>query len=306
MSGQAPGQLDAGGSEGGQVEGAVVGSADQLERGFVAGGDRVRRLVDGAVEAADALQPPVDVHAAVAARQSGVTADGEDDVPSGVGEFVGELHPGGRGADDQHAAGRQRGRAAVGRRSDLGDGGVEVVGDGRDGGLVAPAGGDHDVAGPPGLARGDDVEAVVDAGEVDDGAVFSHGSGRGVGVALEVGGDLGGGHVAVGVGAGVGPAGQAAHPVRGQQAQGVPALAAPALGDSAALEHDVVDAPVAEAAAGGEAGLAGADDDGVGDGHGRSWVTRGCRGPAGGVGPPAGSAGMVSRRRPRSRPGRRW
>ena len=104
------------------------GRPTELQRGLVAGGDRVRRLVDGAVEAADALQPPVDVHAAVAARQPAVAADGEDDVTAGAGELVGELHAGGRGADDQHTAGRQRVRAAIGRRRDLGDGAVEVVG----------------------------------------------------------------------------------------------------------------------------------------------------------------------------------
>ena len=86
----------------------MVGPADELQRGFVAGGDRVGQLVDGAVEAADALQPPEDVHPAVAARHAGVAADGEHDVTSGVGQLVGELHAGGRGADHEHAAVRQR------------------------------------------------------------------------------------------------------------------------------------------------------------------------------------------------------
>ena len=113
------------------------------------------------------------------------------------------------------------------------------------------------------VARGDHVEAVVAAVEVHDGAVLDHGSRARLGVALEEVGDLGGGHEAVDVSSGVGPAGQAAHPVRGQQAQGVPAFAAPPLGDPAALEHDVVDAAVGEAAADRQAGLAGADDDGV-------------------------------------------
>ena len=68
-------------------------------------------------------------------------------------------------------------------------------------------------------------------------------------------------HVAVGIGAVVAKARQAALPVGREQPQRVPALAPPGVRHLAALEHDVVDRPVGEEAARGEAGVPGADDD---------------------------------------------
>jgi hypothetical protein len=72
--------------------------------GLVAGRDGVRDFVDGAVEGAEPLQPPEDVHPPVVAWEAGVAADREHDGPSVVGQLVGELHTGRRRADDQHAA----------------------------------------------------------------------------------------------------------------------------------------------------------------------------------------------------------
>ena len=73
--------------------------------------------------------------------------------------------------------------------------------------------------------------------------------------------DLGHRHEAVGIGAVVAIAGQAALPVRRQQPQRVPALAAPGVRHLAALEHDVIDRALAEAAARRQPGVPGADDD---------------------------------------------
>ena len=73
--------------------------------------------------------------------------------------------------------------------------------------------------------------------------------------------DLGHRHVAVGIRAVVAIAGQPALPVRREQPQRVPALAAPGVRDLAALEHDVIDRALGEAAARREPGVAGADDD---------------------------------------------
>ena len=56
---------------------------------------------------AELIQPPEDVASAVAARQSRVTTDRQRDLPSGALNLVGELHAGGRSADDEDAAGRQ-------------------------------------------------------------------------------------------------------------------------------------------------------------------------------------------------------
>ena len=57
-------------------------------------------------------------------------------------------------------------------------------------------------------------------------------------------------------------AGQPTLPVRGQQAQRIPPLAAPGVRHLTALEHDVIDRALAEAAARRESGVPGADDDG--------------------------------------------
>ena len=76
--------------------------------------------------------------------------------------------------------------------------------------------------------------------------------------------DLGHRHEAVGIVAVVAEAGQPALPVRREQAQRVPALGPPRVGDLAALEHHVVDRALGEAAAHRQPGVAGADDDGRG------------------------------------------
>ena len=68
----------------GEVDGPAVRAADELERGFVAGADRIGHLVDRLVEGADPIEPPEDVHPAVAAGQAAVGADGEHDVVTGA------------------------------------------------------------------------------------------------------------------------------------------------------------------------------------------------------------------------------
>ena len=68
-------------------------------------------------------------------------------------------------------------------------------------------------------------------------------------------------HVAVRIRPVVAMAREVALPVRGEQPQRVPAFVPPGVRHLAALEHDMVDRPLAEEVAGGEAGVAGADDD---------------------------------------------
>ena len=72
-------------------------------------------------------------------------------------------------------------------------------------------------------------------------------------VALEVGDDLVAGHEAVGVVAGVGPAREPHGPVRGDEAEAVPAIP-PRLADPAALQDDVVDPQARELVADRQAG----------------------------------------------------
>jgi hypothetical protein len=62
---------------------------------------------------------------------------------------------------------------------------------------------------------------------------------------------------------------QPVRPVRREQRERIPALAAPALADTAALEHDVVVPGFREEAAEGKPSLAAADDDRVDRVHGR-------------------------------------
>ena len=102
-----PYQADAVLLEGGEVERASVRPPDQLCGRLPPGQLAVAHLVDRRVEQAEAIEPPVDVHPAVAARHPGVAADGDRHVaPCGL-QLVGELHAGRRGSDDQHAAVRQ-------------------------------------------------------------------------------------------------------------------------------------------------------------------------------------------------------
>ncbi len=92
--------------------------------------------------------------------------------------------------------------------------------------------------------------------------------------------DLGGGHESVGVIAGVVVAGQPGLPVRGEQPQESPALGPPRVRHLTALEDDVVDRAFGEAAAHGQAGMAGPDDDGRGPHHSHasvSWSVRPAR-----------------------------
>ena len=72
--------------------------------------------------------------------------------------------------------------------------------------------------------------------------------------------DFAGGHESVRIRALVVKARQAALKVGREQAQRIPPLAPPRIGDVAALEHDVIDRPVGEKPARGEAGVAGPDD----------------------------------------------
>ena len=102
--------------ERGQVDVAVVLTADELQRALVAAPGRVGDLVDRLGERADLVEPPPDVHPPVAAGNPAVTADGEHDLPAGAGELVGDLDAGGGGAHDEHPARRGAG-PGCGRRS---------------------------------------------------------------------------------------------------------------------------------------------------------------------------------------------
>ena len=98
-------------------------------------------------------------------------------------------------------------------------------------------------------------------GDRCDGGVRAHRRGGHDGEARDELDHLAHRHVAVGIGAVVAIAGQAALPVGRQQPQRVPALAPPGVRHLAALEHHVIDRALAETSARRQAGVPGPDDD---------------------------------------------
>ncbi len=259
-------EVDTGALERGEVDRARAGPADQLQGRFPPGLAEIDHGVDRAVQGPDALQPPVDVHPAVGPREPGVTADSEGDVPSGGPQLGRQLCAGRGGADDQHAAGGEVIRTAVPVGGELVD--VQPLGHAGDEGSIAPAGGDDDVGAPPRAGGRVHVEGVAGAAHrLDRHAVLDRGAER-VGVPVEVAGEVGGGREAVLVGAGRAGAREDVEPVRGQQPQRVPRLAAPARPDLVALQHHVVVVGGGEVVTQRQPGLAGADHDGVDVRHG--------------------------------------
>jgi hypothetical protein len=104
-----------------------------------------------------------------------------------------------------------------------------------------------------GRAQDEGIALSLDAVNVH---AFAHR--RGVGIALEEGDDLVAGHEPVRIWPVVCAAGQLHRPVRGHEAEAVPAIA-PCLPDAPPLEHDVLDATGRELVARREPGRAPAD-----------------------------------------------
>ena len=100
------GELDARRGQRGQVEGAPLRRAHQLQRRQPPGPDQVLDLVVALVEDAQLVHPPVDVAAAVGPRHPHVVADRDGHRPPGPPQLVGDLHARRRGAHDQHRARR--------------------------------------------------------------------------------------------------------------------------------------------------------------------------------------------------------
>ena len=122
-AGEAPGELARRAAcSVGEVDVAVVGAADQLERRLAAGRDRVGHLVDRAVEACRCARATRRCPCPGSGAAGGCGCRRRARRRGRPGQLVGELDAGGRGADDEHAAVGQLRRVAVGRRRDLGDG----------------------------------------------------------------------------------------------------------------------------------------------------------------------------------------
>ena len=153
-------------------------------------------------------------------------------------------------------------RVAVAKRRQLLDGRRHRVRKARHRRPVTGAARQNDRATPDLTGARDHVVAVVGRPHRGDVRPGPHAAECGSGKALDQLDDLGHRHVAIGIRALVANARQATLPVGSEQPQRVPALVPPGVRHLAPLEHHVVDRPLGQKVAGGEAGMPGADDDG--------------------------------------------
>jgi hypothetical protein len=246
-----------------EVERRALGRADELRRRQAARAHRVVDLLDALVEHAAGEQPPLDVAAAVQPRHAHMLAGREQHRPAAAPDLERELQAGGRCADDQHPARRKIGRPAVRLRRPLRDRGGHVVREPRNDRARAGAAREHDGAAAPVAAVGVHAVAGVGGRDTQHRRLRDDRRGDARRVARDEAGDVGRAHVAVGVAAVVSMARQAAHPVRRQQAQRLPALGAPRVGDLAALDDDMVDRALRQRVAHRQPAVAAADDDDV-------------------------------------------
>ena len=100
---------------------------DELERRLRSGRVAIGQVVERAVEGSEAIEPPEDVHAPVAAGQPAVPANREGDIATGGAQLVGELDARGRRTDHEDAAVGQRLRVAVVAGCELEHVGVDPV-----------------------------------------------------------------------------------------------------------------------------------------------------------------------------------
>ena len=227
-------------------------------------GCRAPRRLAGA-ERAEPVEPPQDVAAAVPPRQPRMAANRERHLTARLLDLVGELHPGRRGADDEDAAGGQLSRdSCTVRSNDLQNA------TGRAQLLIVRARtaaqrarwrsrppprvpraarrlqresrvprGDPRAA-PSSPARAACADRVVYASRnVTSSAADMKPSGSSPSVLKTR---------------------QPRHPVRREEPHRVPAVAAPPLPHASAIEHDVLDPAVGQAAAHRQTRLSGADD----------------------------------------------
>ena len=115
-------ELDADRAERVEIQRRALRRADELRRRQPPRARQVVDLVVALVPHAGGVHPPQHVAAAIGPRQPHVLADRERHRPAGAVDLVGELHAGGRRADDQHAAVGQLARIAVVERRELRDG----------------------------------------------------------------------------------------------------------------------------------------------------------------------------------------
>jgi hypothetical protein len=194
-----------------------------------------RRLVD-----AHLGEPPDQVAAAISAGQAAMLADREKHLASRARQFFRDLRAGGARADHQHRAGRKLIGigVAAGVHLDEAGGIVEQMRHER---TLIRAGRDNDIFGLDRAGRcfRDKARRIVASAEPRhrDAAADRRRDEGGIG--LDEIDDLSRCRKAVRLGVGKGKVRQSHRPVWKLKAQSVPTLAAPALGDPAALDHEM-------------------------------------------------------------------
>ena len=239
----------------------MLGRAHQLGRGNAAGAHEVVDLVVALVPHSASLHPPHHVAPAIGPRHADVLTDGQRHRPAGAVDLGGELRPGGGGADHQHAALGQAVRVAVRHWSEASDGWRHGGARRRHDRHVVGATREHQGAAAPVAAGGSDPVAVVGPAHRQDRRLGLDRRVHRRRVTRHEVDHLGRAHEAVGVGAFITMARQPREPVRRQQAERVPALAAPGVRHLATFQDDVIDPELGEAPAHREPGMAGSDDD---------------------------------------------
>ena len=241
---------------------------------------RPRQRFRAGIEEAALDEPPDEVPAADAPRRPRRAAAGEDDLATGLVQFLRELAAGLAAADHEHGAvGKRLRRAVVVRRQ------PQQAPRQRPGGSweMRPsvgAGRDHEDVGGEVAARTSAARSRRPRVSTPSTSTPSR-SGRAGGVALEVADDLVPQHEPVRVEAVVRAARQLHGPVRRHETEAVPAVA-PGLADPATLEHGVLDAEAGQLVAHCKPGLAAADDRHANVLHPRE-PTAGDVSPSGGV-----------------------
>ena len=232
-------------------------------------GGRGRQARDRLVEEAGRLEPPDEIAAGHPARRPGGLPAREDDVAAGLPELLGELAARLAAPHDEHRPGWKAGLVPVLLEEDPQEPGRQRLGSRRVVRALEGAGGEDD-AGRAHVAEGrpgeEPARLPVDRRDVH---ALPDGEPGGGGVSLEVRDDLVAGHEAVGVVAGVGPARESHRPVRGDEAEAVPAVS-PRLADPAALQDEMVDPQARELVADRESGRPAAHDEDVDADHGRA------------------------------------
>jgi hypothetical protein len=237
----------------------------------VAGAGEVIDLVVAFGQQARCLQPPEDVPAAVGTGQPDVLAGGKGYRAARRVDLAGELDARGGCADDEDPAVRELAGLAVGergeRRQPRGDGVADI----RDRWQDARSGRQHHRPGAEEVVVCEDLKAPRPGAQAVHRGGGADRCGDETGVAGQGGHDAVDRHEPVWVVAGVVVAWQPGLPVWGEQPKARPALGPPRVRHLTALQDDMVDGALGEAAAHGQAGVPGTDDNGRGLHHAGVW-----------------------------------